>query len=193
MLSKTQYKRHSLIFIRNTMFIESNKTEKLQNALKQVTLLHKFAVAQVQVPTHKFLKDKQEARRNRYTMPVVLLPVGSLPSCCSPPPVLQCVSKPPGTGRNELTWGTNSKENTKLHENRRAELTWTACIRCDWMTEGCVAWMTAWPWTVWLGDNCSRNRYCWRSFSSTWSRYRNQQRIQSWCVSDTSEDFSKGS
>lgn len=123
MLSKIQYKRHSLIFIRNMMLIESNKTEKLQNALKRVTLLHKSAVAQVQVPTHNFLKDKQEAQRNRYTMPAVLLPVGSLPPRCSPPPVLHCVSKPPSTGRNELTWGTNS-EGPNIHENRRrAELT----------------------------------------------------------------------
>lgn len=80
MLSKVQYKRHSLVFIRNTMFIESNKTEKLPNALKQVTLLHRLAVAQVQVLTRNFLKDKQEALRNGCTMPVVLLPVGSLPS-----------------------------------------------------------------------------------------------------------------
>lgn len=173
-------------------FIESNKTEKLQNALKQVTLLHKCAVAQVQVPTHSFLTDKQEARRNRYTMPAVLLPLGRLPSRCSPPPVLHCVSKPPSTGRNELTWGTNS-EGPNINEKRRAELTWTACICGDWMTEGCVAWMTPWPWTVWPGDNCCRDRFCWRSFSSTWCRYRNQQKLQSWCVSHVSEDFIKGS
>lgn len=26
----------------------------------------------------------------------------------------------------------------------------------DWMTEGCVAWMTPWTWTVWPEGNCTR-------------------------------------
>lgn len=59
-------------------------------------LLQKF-----RVPRHNFLRNKQEALRNRYTMLAELLRAGCLPLPSPPPPSYNCTSKFPSAGRNE--------------------------------------------------------------------------------------------
>lgn len=61
-----------------------------------------------------------------------------------------------GMNRN-WRWVGKSYEVPNIHENVTIKkLTWTACMCGDWMTEGCVAWMTPWTWTVWPEGNCTR-------------------------------------